>query len=79
MVPRQFFALLERKRLADLEREHGPALIVTALITLLGGKKSKKAKVTDYMPSWKTEAKKEMPWEEQMAIIRGLHSALGGR
>lgn len=79
MVPRQFYALLERKRVATLEKEHGPAMVVSAIITMLGGKKQKKVKITDYMPSWRSQPKEEMSWQDQLEFVKGLHKSFGGQ
>lgn len=75
LVPRQFVALMKRRHERALREEYGPAMIVAAL-SQMGG--SKKAKPTQFMPSWKDEPKREIPWQEQLSKVRELHSALGG-
>lgn len=78
LVPRQFHALMERKRQESLAAEYGPALVVTAIQAMFAGKKAKKIKVTDYMPSYIAPKKEDQPWEQQLKLVKELHTALGG-
>lgn len=75
MVPRQYYALMERFHQSKLRAEHGPALIATILARAHG---SKRSKMSDFMPSWEASSKQGTTWQDQLAKVRALHVALGG-
>jgi hypothetical protein len=74
MVPRQFDALVRRHRDHQIRLEYGPAIICQTIHALAG----KKISFTTFMPSWKSETKREASWQELLAKTKVLHAAYGG-
>ena len=74
MVPRQFVALLRRKREHDYRQEFGPAIICQAIHNFAG----QKTPYPTFMPSWEETKTSEVPWQELLAKTRVLHAAYGG-
>jgi len=76
MVPRQFIELLKRDRWGRLRCEHGPAMIVAAIISR-GAKRA--VDPTKFMPSYiapKREAQ-EMNWQAKMLELRSVIEGAG--
>jgi hypothetical protein len=74
MVPRQFMALLRRKRDREIRQEFGAAIICQTINALAG----RKVAISAFMPSWKSEARPEPDWQELLAKTKVLHAAYGG-
>ncbi len=74
MVPRQFAALVRRRRDHQLRLEFGPAVICQTIHALAG----KKTLYTNFMPSWKSGTKPEVDWQGLLAKTKVLHAAYGG-
>lgn len=76
LVPRQFMALLKRARSERQRREYGPALIVTAIQSLVS---KKKLDITRFMPSYtKTEEDEETSWQVMQATLGAAIAGVGG-
>ena len=73
-MPRQFVALLRRKRENDMRQEFGPAIICHTICSLMGQKVSH----STFMPSWVEPKKQEVPWQDLLAKTKVLHAAYGG-
>ena len=74
MVPRQFVALLRRKRESDMRQEFGPAIICQTIACLVGQKMSH----STFMPSWNEPKQPEVSWQDLLAKTKVLHAAYGG-
>ena len=75
LVPRQFMALLKRARSERQRREYGPALIVTAIQSLVS---KKRLDVTRFMPSYtKTAKDEERSWQDMQATLGAAVSCVG--
>lgn len=68
------------------ERVHGPigpdradtqaAVIASTIARTMGGKKARRFKLSDFIPVWD---RRPQTWEEQLAAVRTMNRALGGR
>jgi hypothetical protein len=75
LVPRQYFALLDRHREQILRNEMGPAIVAWVISRIAG---SKKTTPQQFMPSARSQPKDEVPWQALMAKVKGIHKSLGG-
>ena len=75
LVPRQFFALLERRREQIVRDEMGPAIVAWVISAVAGAKKTTPQQ---FMPSMKKQEESEVPWQVLMSKVKGIHKSLGG-
>lgn len=89
MPVRELLARVDSRELAEwmaYEQVTGPlgperadihaGIIAAAIHNANTGKRGRKAKPRDFIPRWDRAAQ---TWEEQLAVIRRVNSALGGR
>jgi hypothetical protein len=75
MVPRQYYHLMARRHDQFLRNEFGPALITATIANMFG---RKRFSARHFMPSYKEQPKREVPWEELLSKVKVIHKALGG-
>ena len=75
LVPRQFLALLKRVRSERQRLEYGPALIVTAIQSLVT---KKKLDITQFMPSYtKSTTDDESSWQAMQTTLKAAIAVSG--
>jgi hypothetical protein len=82
LAPRQYVALLRRKRLDAIEREWGPALIASTFVNVFTSRKSKDILTpADLMPTL-INTRKKVPEEDNvdrmMSLAKAVTKSLGG-
>jgi hypothetical protein len=74
MVPRQFVALMERRRDWILRQEFSAGVVAAALFNSRGVKIAPQK----FMPSWKEPRRRETPWQEMRAKMLQAAGTIGG-
>lgn len=74
MVPRQFAALMDRRRGRILRQEFSAGVVASAVYATRGVKLSPQK----FMPSWKEPKKPEQPWQEDRAKFMQAAGVFGG-
>lgn len=88
MTVRELLERIDSRELSEwaaYERVSGPlgperldvlaAIIASTVHNSATDKKSRKAKPRDFLPKWD---KREQTWQEQLAVVKAINSALGG-